>query len=217
MTPMQDATVIGIGGWRGRLRPAAAGDPAETQVPLELEDGATVLVMRQALVRQADGTYYVPLTRAELTPPPTTTPTTSESIVVPLAVEELRVERERVQTGSVRVAVGVREREEVVDLPVTREEVTIERVPINRPVEEALPIRHEGLTTIVPIVEEVLIVEKRLVLKEEIHITKRRVETREPQHVVLRAETATVERLDLEDQPEEETHPAVQVGTNRTG
>jgi uncharacterized protein (TIGR02271 family) len=216
VTPLQDATVIGIGGWRGRLR-SAAGDEAEPQVPLELDDGATVLVMRQALVRQKDGTYYVPLTRAELSPPPVASPAASESIVVPLVVEELRVERERVQTGNVRVAVGVQEREEVVDEPVIREEVTIERVPINRPVAEALPIRHEGLTTIVPIVEEVLIVEKRLVLKEEIHITKRRVETREPQKVVLRSETATVERLDLDDPPEAVTLPTGQVSSNRTG
>ena len=49
---------------------------------------------------------------------------------------------------------------------------------------------------IVPIMEEVLVIEKRLILKEELHIHKRRVETHQPQQVTLRREEVRVERLD---------------------
>jgi uncharacterized protein (TIGR02271 family) len=49
---------------------------------------------------------------------------------------------------------------------------------------------------IVPIMEEVLVIEKRLVLKEELYIRKRRVETHRPQQVRLRSEEARVERLE---------------------
>jgi len=48
---------------------------------------------------------------------------------------------------------------------------------------------------IVPILEEVLVVEKRLVLKEELHIRRRRAEVSNPQRIVLRTEEATVEHV----------------------
>jgi len=49
---------------------------------------------------------------------------------------------------------------------------------------------------IVSIMEEVLVIEKRLVLKEELYIRKRRVETHRPQQVILRSEEVCVERLE---------------------
>jgi len=48
---------------------------------------------------------------------------------------------------------------------------------------------------IIPVLEEVLVVEKRLMLKEEIHITQHNEEFHRPQHIVLRTEDITVERL----------------------
>jgi uncharacterized protein (TIGR02271 family) len=84
--------------------------------------------------------------------------------------------------------------EEVVDEPLLREEVEVERVSVNRVVEEPSGIRYEGDRTIIPLYEEVLVVEKRLMLTEELHVTKRQVETRDPQRVSLRREEAVVER-----------------------
>jgi len=49
---------------------------------------------------------------------------------------------------------------------------------------------------IVPILEEVVVVEKRLMLKEELHISKQRIETHKPQRVTLRSEEVNVERID---------------------
>jgi uncharacterized protein (TIGR02271 family) len=115
--------------------------------------------------------------------------------VVPVIAEELNVEKRKVETGGVRIHKQVHTREEVVDQPLIREEVQVERVPINRVVEGPLPIRHEGETMIIPVLEEVLVVEKRLMLKEEVRITRRATETRQPQRVTLRAEEAVVEPL----------------------
>jgi len=56
-------------------------------------------------------------------------------------------------------------------------------------------VRYEGDTIIIPVLEEVLVVEKRLMLKEEIHITQHHEEFHQPQHVVLRNEDIAVERL----------------------
>jgi stress response protein YsnF len=44
-------------------------------------------------------------------------------------------------------------------------------------------------------VEEVLVVEKRLMLREEIHIRQQRIETHQPQRVTLRSEEVQVERV----------------------
>ena len=79
-------------------------------------------------------------------------------------------------TGGVRLVKKVTEHEETVDLPLLRADVQVERVPINRVVLEAPPSRQEGDTLIVPILEEVLVTEKRLMLKEEVRITRTQTE-----------------------------------------
>jgi stress response protein YsnF len=80
-----------------------------------------------------------------------------------------------------------------------REEVQVKRVPINRVVEAPVPVRHVGNTMIISLLEEVLVVEKRLMLKEELHITKGEIETYKPQRVTLRNEEAVVERVGDDD------------------
>jgi len=89
----------------------------------------------------------------------------------------------------------VHQHEEVVDEPLLREEVEVERVAINRAVDGPVAVRHEGDVMIVPILEEVLVLEKRLMLKEELHIRRRQVKESQPQRIVLRTEEATVERV----------------------
>jgi len=122
-------------------------------------------------------------------------------VVVPVVAEEVEVGRRRVETGRVRVHKTVRTTEKVVDEPIVREEVEVERVPINRVIDAPVGPRQEGDTLIVPLLEEVLVVEKRLMLKEEVRITRRRVEQRSSQTVILRSEEATVERVDAEARP----------------
>ena len=111
--------------------------------------------------------------------------------------EELDVRKRRVETQSgVRVSKTVDEREEVIDQPLSKEEVEVERVAMNVPVDAPSGVRYEGDTMIIPIFEEVVVVEKRLMLKEEIRVTRRREGFRAPQRVTLRREVANVERIE---------------------
>jgi len=122
--------------------------------------------------------------------------------------EELDVRTRRVETGAgVRVEKTIEEREESIDEALLREDVDVERVVVNRVVDAPVAVRYEGDTMVVPVLEEVLVVEKRLVLKEEIRITRRRSEFRDPQRVVLRREHAAVERI--EDDQESQVAPAI--------
>jgi uncharacterized protein (TIGR02271 family) len=118
-----------------------------------------------------------------------------EPLVIPVIVEELDVQKRVVETGKVRITKVVHEQEALVDEPSWHEEVTVTRVPVQRVVDGPIPVRHEADTMIVSIMEEVLVVEKRLLLKEEVHIHKQRVETQQPQHITLRSEEALIERL----------------------
>ncbi|HEY1325595.1 MAG TPA: DUF2382 domain-containing protein [Casimicrobiaceae bacterium] len=115
---------------------------------------------------------------------------------VPVLAESARVERRRRETGRVRVAKRVSVTERVVDEPVYRDDARVERRRVDRVVTTLPRIRTEGDTTIVPVLEEVLVLEKRVVLREEIRITRVRAIGRARRRVALRTENASIERVD---------------------
>jgi uncharacterized protein (TIGR02271 family) len=120
---------------------------------------------------------------------------TEQELVVPIVEEQVVVETRPVETGRLQIQKSVQERVELVDQPLFEEEVQIERVPVNRPITEAVTPHYVEDTLIIPLVEEVLVVQKQLVLREEIHIRKVRKESHETQEVRLRTEVVNVVRL----------------------
>jgi uncharacterized protein (TIGR02271 family) len=172
-------------------------DGRRAEVPVSLEGGRQVWVPVQMLIPEAEGRYAIPTALAGLerragadSPEP--------PLVLPVLEEVLDVQTRRVETGRVRLHKTVHTREVLVDEPLLREEVVIERVPVNRVVEGPIPVRYEGDTMIVSVLEEVLVVDTRLLLKEEVHITTRRTARHAPERVTRRREDVTVERVDLE-------------------
>ena len=127
---------------------------------------------------------------------------TSRSETIPVVEERAVVRKEKRITGAVQARTVVHEREERLDVPVESEEVEVERVALDEWVEAPLPMRQEGDTTIVPLHEEVLVVEKRLKLVGEVRLTRRRSVTRSARTVTLRREEAVVERVDPTDPDE---------------
>lgn len=115
--------------------------------------------------------------------------------VIPILHEELVSTKRDVQTGRVRIHTRVVEDQAWVRDALHREHVSVERLPIGRVVDRAPPVREEGSITIIPIVEEQLVVEKRLVLVEEIRIIRETSIDRIEQPVTLRRQVAEVERL----------------------
>ncbi len=114
--------------------------------------------------------------------------------VIQVVEETIRVEKRLVESGRVVVHKTVTERDEVVEILLRQQDLVVERVPIGLVVSEAPQSRQEGDTLIVPILEEVLVVEKRLVLKEELHIRKQSSERMEHQTVRLRSEHVEIEQ-----------------------
>lgn len=121
------------------------------------------------------------------------------SRVIPVVQEEASISRVAEETGAaVRVRIEPREERGRITATDVVEETSVERVPINRFVTERTPPREEGEVVIVPVFETVAVVETRLLLKEEVRITRRRREVPREEEVVLRRETPIVERRESE-------------------
>ena len=115
-----------------------------------------------------------------------------DSVAIPIVNEELQVERREMETGRVRIRTVTDERTEIASDRLLHSDVEVDRVPVNRPVDELPTIREEGDTMIVPVVEERLV--KRLFLVEEVHI-RRRVTAEQFEHPVkLRSQRVVVDR-----------------------
>jgi uncharacterized protein (TIGR02271 family) len=116
-------------------------------------------------------------------------------LVVPLASEELRVGKRETLTGKVRVQTVVETVDDLARATVEEEALDVQRVPVNKVVAEPPRIRAEGDVTIIPILKETMIVEKRLVLVEEVHIRRTKSSRLVEMPVTLRKQTAVVDAI----------------------
>ena len=122
-----------------------------------------------------------------------------DTIVMPVVREDVHIGTAQVDTGKgVRIHKTVSEQPHQIDETLMRDAVNVRRVPVDMIValSEAPVARQEGDTLIVPILEEILVVEKRLRIKEEIHITRTAQAEQFADTVMLRSEHVTVERFD---------------------
>jgi len=128
--------------------------------------------------------------------------------VLPVIEEHATIRREVVETGRVLLTRQVQHSEEQVTVPVQHEEVQVERVPRNQtlPAGAAAPeTRYEGDTLIIPVLREVAVVETRLLLVEELRVTKRQVTTQHTETLTLRQEQVLVERVPTPPSPDPTT------------
>lgn len=130
---------------------------------------------------------------------PVSQDTSSEVEVIALAEEEVRLDKRMVTTGKIRVRTNVDVETELAKATLDGETVEVTRIPIDRIVDQAPGIRVEDNVTIIPVLEEVLIVEKRLVLKEEVHIRKLATTEDVEIPVELRKQHAVIERLPADE------------------
>jgi uncharacterized protein (TIGR02271 family) len=120
--------------------------------------------------------------------------------VIPVIQEQLVIDKEVVEKDRVLISKHIREQEETVNVALTSEDVSVERVPINQYVAEPPPpVRYEGNVMIIPVLREVVVVEKRLVLVEELRVTKNQIQTQDTQQVTLRREEIEVRRASEND------------------
>ena len=135
---------------------------------------------------------------------------TDRDAVLPLVAETARVDKRVVETGRTVLHKTVSERDEMVEALLARNDVSVERVNVGRVVSEPPVPRQEGDTWVIPVLEERLVVEKQLVLKEELRI--RTVGTQEPFQQTVRLRE---EHVDITTRLPREAERAEQLKTRR--
>ncbi|GJD96109.1 YsnF/AvaK domain-containing protein [Methylobacterium iners] len=122
---------------------------------------------------------------------------TGERDVIALVAETARIDKRVVKAGRVRVSTRTEVSEETLRETLRSDAVGVTRVPIDRIVADGDPmpqVRMEGGLTIIPVLEEILVVEKRLVLKEELHMRRTSSVEDVEVPVAMRKQHAVVER-----------------------
>ncbi len=125
-------------------------------------------------------------------------PSNVGEVVMPLLGEEIAVTKGVVETRRVTVQRLTREQQESVAAPLTVETVEIAHEPIGREVDAMPPIREEGDTVVIPIVEERLVLERRLFLKEEVRVRRVRASRMQRENVTLRHHEVVVSAVPLQ-------------------
>src|SRR5882757_7007253 len=131
----------------------------------------------------------------------------SRETVIPLFEEALSVSRRVVPTSRVQVSRVTHSHEHLVDELLERERVEVERVAIDKPIDHMPSVREEGDYLIFPVVEEVLKIERVLVLKEEVRIRRVKGSERYQERVTLRKQEAVVNRLPIDGTTAEQAYP----------
>ena len=203
MADQQEYPVVTTSGVTGRvLRKARFLDKTEGSL-VRLDDGREFEVPASALRVRPDGSFLLDDSGSAYS-----APAPSADVPERSQPEESRRSRSTQQAAPARppaqsvdqsARVSDSPDQYTIDEPLFLEDVGVERVSINRIVDEHPETWQDGDTTVIPVVEEVLVVQKRLLLKEEIRITKRRTEVREPRKVIMTGTDARVIGADGRD------------------
>src|SRR5512134_4050993 len=114
--------------------------------------------------------------------------------IIPVIQEDVVIGTERATTGTVRVRTVIHEDEHAIDEPVTTTDVEVKRIPVDLWTDEPIADRVEGDTRIISVHREEVIVQRRLHVVEEVHVTLRRREERHREIVRTQQTQVVVER-----------------------
>src|SRR5690606_17543666 len=123
-------------------------------------------------------------------------PSSSEKpMVIPVMEEHLIVDKKMIETGKLQIQKTIIEEDIEIDIPLLKETNEIKKIPKNIYVDSIPVVRQEGEVTIIPVVHEVLVVEKKLLLVEEIHVVKTVIETVEKNTVTIKKEHVVINNI----------------------
>jgi uncharacterized protein (TIGR02271 family) len=182
---------------------------------IRMKDGREFLVPKSALVPRSDGSFDLRMPPDELGTYDRLRPASAErgqrtterqqdqretrdmpeGGSIPVIEEEVEVRKREHEIGRVRIQKSVETREAKLEESLIRREFHVERIPVDKVIDSPVEPWYDGDTLVLPVYEEVLVVEKRLVLREEIRVTRRIEERVEHQTVPVRREHVDVERV----------------------
>lgn len=128
-------------------------------------------------------------------PQPASANRESSEQVIPVVQEQVHISKEEIETAKVLVQTKVVEVEKTIDVPLMKEGYEVERVAMDQLIDTYPQVREEGDRIIIPVVQEVLVVEKRLKLVEEVHLIKRQTTVTRTEMFTLKKEEVIVDRV----------------------
>jgi uncharacterized protein (TIGR02271 family) len=125
-----------------------------------------------------------------------------EQVIIPVVHEQVKIDKKVIETGKVHISKVVYEDVERYNIPYIEENVSVERVPKNELLETIPPpVRYEDDVMIIPVLKEVAVVEKRIMLVEELRVTKTKTEKSQAHELSLRKEQVQVKRSGQDHSP----------------
>lgn len=190
------ARIEDLDGRFGWLHRVTAADPNHPLAVVRLGSGSTVEVPFDQLEHHHDGGYSLRGRWRDFV-------AKGDAVAdIPVIAERATVEVRPAPIRQVRVRRRVVRDEQVVEVPVTRERIEVDYVPVNVIVDAVPAPRQEGDVLIIPCVEEVVVVEKRLRVREEL-----RVRVVREQHV--HRETVDLRRHEIDIEHTEEPQQTI--------
>ena len=125
-------------------------------------------------------------------------PHADKTVTMSLATETVAISK-RVRRTLVRASRSTSIRNQAVTADLNHEGVVVERVAVGRIIDAVPPVRQEGDVTIIPVVEEEVVVTRRLILKEEVHLRRVSTTVAHVEVVTLRQQVVSVSRTPLDD------------------
>ena len=86
--------------------------------------------------------------------------------------EELKIKKRRIPVKKLSIRKRTKYTDFKSEIPLVSEQLSYTEVPFNTEVEQIPEVRQEGDTTIIPVIKEIPIISKKIVLIKEIHITR---------------------------------------------
>ena len=123
-------------------------------------------------------------------------PLEGSPITFPVIEEQVIIHKTVADNGGLRLRKVVHADVVEVDQELTSEAVKLTRVPIDREVFGPVEVRYENGVTIIPVVEERLVIRRQRILVEEIHLSRTSHIKRAPQSITVRREEIIAERQD---------------------
>ncbi len=120
----------------------------------------------------------------------------NKDVVIPVIREEPYADVVPVATGGIRVTKRLDSHDEIIEQALRKTHVEVRRVKTERVVDGPQPATRVGNTLIIPVVSEVLQIQKQWVVTEEIHITETEAQETVQNRVTLSGEKAQIERID---------------------
>ena len=166
-------------------------DQADPWTTVVLPSQRMLQIPTEQIRKDADGALLLPFSLEHLG---LEQPLSLGTRVIPVLQEELEISKETVVTSKVSVETVTTTQTHLIEEELLKESVQVERRPMNQEVAGPLPPREEGDTTIISLVEEVLVVQRRYVLREEVRITRVREDVPVRKEVTLRTQSAELRK-----------------------